>query len=732
MKGLRLKALISAGLLAAVVFASACTPAITDKATEGKCRIVLEESGYYTSAEYIKEVPKGSDAQFTLKFNNGYTFGSASYGDYGVQTSAPDLNGERTALLTLRNVRYPSYLSVEVEKIAESFSVEVKASSEFRCEKPLQIVSGGDSAVFILWFGAEYTFDGAYSDDGEIRYHVTGIDGDVNENNERRVVLTVENIAAATKITVKARKAGDGSIELQPVKDNAVIGYVLNGGEYINEENGGSYFTVNYPLSHYPRPNTSIGTDVIKRDGFTLTGWNTSADGSGEHIGLGSRASVAKNETLLLYAEWAEWSDKALFEFEFINSQNIYDLYMEKRDKPSRLNEFIESADKTQSLSAVITGYRGGAQTLVIPSEIEGCPVEVIAPLSIMSDETLKTIIFPVTTRYIMERSVLYCSSFTEIYIFDNLHYIDYNAFGTKSPVKTMHINAQLAPVYGMNESAQLSTKLEYLMASSEKKKTVIFGSCSTWYGINAKLFGEETGRLTFNMGVEGDTCALVQLDLIKQYMTEGDTLLYICDMGSPYLMLYDLSFDPRAFRLVEYNYDLLAQVDLTAYEKVIPSLNEYLVVKYNEISYGNGGTYEDCLDYISENGDMDKLRVGSTHDGRYVAVEPQVILENDAFEKTKAVFQAISDCGIDIYYGFGTISEDCLTNEEATALNDLFFSEFERVGIPANIIADFYSALLPSHLFYDYSYRLNTEGSWYYTRQFIQSFLYASSGTVY
>lgn len=728
MKQNKFSAIFPAFLLTALIFVSACAPADLNNDIDKKCRVVLAESACYGSAEYIKEVPRGSDAEFTLIFNNGYTFGGASYGDYGVQTSAPDSYGERTVRLTLRNVRYPSYVSVEAEKIAKTYSVYLKNSSEFRCENPIQIVSEGESAVFTLLFDGKYTFDGAYSDGGEIRYNATGIDSPADENNERRVVLTVENITAETAITVKAKKAG-GSIELQPVENNAVIGYVLNGGEYISEEVGGSYYTVNYPLLHYPRPNTSIGTDVIRRNGFTLTGWNTRADGSGGHIGLGSRASVAKNETLLLYAEWAEWTDKALFDYELINTQNIYDLYMEKRDKRQKLNELIESADGAQSLSAVITGYRGGAERLVIPEEIDGYPVEVIAPLSIMSDDKLKTIIFPVTARYVMERSVLNCPAFTEIYLFDNLHYLDYNAFGTQSPVKTMHINARLAPVYGRNESAQLANKLEYLMLYAEEKKTVLFGSCSTWYGVNAEKFGEETGRLTFNMGVEGDTCILVQLDLIKQFMGLGDTLVYVCDTGSPYLMLYNLSFDARAFRLVEFNYDLLATVDLTRYEQVTGSLGEYLVTKYNALDLGYGGTYDDYLEYVSEFGDMNKERAGSFHDGWYNAVAPQVVKENDAFEKTKAVFEGFVEMGVDIYYGFGTISEESISEELATALNDLFFSEFERVNMPATIIADLYSALLPSNLFYDYAYRLNTEGSLYYTRQFIKNFLRASSG---
>lgn len=716
-------------LLAVLLFFAACDGGMPrTNAKSGECRVVLSESGFYTCEEYIKTVSRGENVEYTLKMENGYKFAGASYGDYEADVLPPDADGRRTVVLSLHAVKYPVFVTVEVERTAVLYTVAVNDGARFRCEEASQTVEEGKSAQFTLWFEGDYTFDSAYSEYGEIRYHAAGVDGEVNENSERRVVLTVEDVRADAVINVREKRyAQSDEPVLVPVQDVASVYYSLNGGRYKNDGISGSYYTVNYPLTHYPRPNTSLGTDVICREGYTLTGWNTQRDGRGEHIGLGSRVSVSKNEAILLYAEWEKQADPELFGYALIRSDEISALYMEKGDKLQKLQSLVVGAETGEELSAVITEYRGGDQKLVVPAELDGYPVAAVALRACASCRELTTVVLPETMRYVMSRAFLNCNALREIYLFDSLHYIDYNAFGLECPIETMHINAKLPPIYGTNESAQLANKLEMLIEHRDEKKTVLFGSCASWYGINAEMFGRATDRLTFNMGVEGDTCALVQLDLIKQYMNEGDTLIYNCDMGSPYLMLYDLSFDPRAFRLFEFNYDLLSLVNLTDYEKVISSLNDYLIIKYNETSWGTTGTYEDCLDYITEFGDMGKERVGSTHDGTYKAASTQEILGNGAFEKIKTVFGTFADAGIDIYFSFGTICEDAISEESIGELNDLFYTEFESHNIPATIIASFYESILPSNQFYDYAYRLNSEGSRLYTQRFVNNFLAAA-----
>ncbi len=655
------KILLSVTLAAVVALFAGCSRQGVGTEKGGTCRVVLAESRHYSSAEYVKDIKRGGDVEFTVNLERGYLIKGADYVDCEIKNSTCDSEGRVTSSLILHNVKYPVYVSAE---LVEAHVLAVNQSEKFRCEERVKAVENGGSATFELFFKEDYTFKSADGDGGKLNYNVTGVDGDADENGERRVKFTVENVASSANITVFAKPA-DGS--LGPI--------------------------------------------------------DTFADGTGKHIGLGSRASVAKNQILSLYAEWEKWSMSSLFEYVLINSDDVRELYMEKKDKEGKLSQLVAVADRDKQLSAVITGCRGGLKKIVIPAEIDGFPVEVIASGAFADDKALQTVIFPVSTYYIMQRAFVNCHNLIEIYLYDSLNYVDYNAFGTYSNIKTMHINAKLPPVYGTNESAQLANKLEYLMLNEDEKKTVIFGSCSAWYGIHAKTFGKETGRLTFNMGVEGDTCVLFQLDLIKKHMRRGDSLIYVCDIGSPFLMLYDLSFDQRTYRLVEFNYDLLASVDLTRYDKVIPSLNDYLVTKRNALELGKGGTYEDYLDYMSEYGDMEKERVKIDYDLRYTAATALEMRQWEIFDKMKSAFGAFTETGIDIYCAFGTIDEAVITREHVEEVNELFYSEFAAKNVPATLVAELSCSVLPSKYFCDYPYRLNTEGSRYYTQLFIENF---------
>ena len=85
---------------------------------------------------------------------------------------------------------------------------------------------------------------------------------------------------------------------------NCTIRYEFNGGS----TSGTETFFVEEILTHHLRPNTWNGSG-LKKSGFTLYGWNTKADGSGERIGLGSRVTVKDCGEITLYAEWLKQID---------------------------------------------------------------------------------------------------------------------------------------------------------------------------------------------------------------------------------------------------------------------------------------------------------------------------------------------------------------------------------------------------------------------------------------
>ena len=177
------------------------------------------------------------------------------------------------------------------------------------------------------------------------------------------------------------------SICIQAEKGKYEILYDANGGQ--NTSGDSDRVSICYRGTHQ-RINTSIGTDLFFRKGYTLLGWNTRADGSGQAVGLGSR--IAWKAGLVLYAQWTPWTDEADF---------IY---------------------KKVSGFAVITGYSGKAQQICIPPSLGGLPVRTIRE-NAFADTDCKTVILSPGI-YEIEKWAFRNSHLEQLYLYDDLEKI--------------------------------------------------------------------------------------------------------------------------------------------------------------------------------------------------------------------------------------------------------------------------------------------------------------------
>ena len=171
--------------------------------------------------------------------------------------------------------------------INAAVSVTIESGEEYETEQNFFKVKRGEDLRVELRILEGFSFQSC--DYGDYSYTT---EGDVT-------VLTLRNIRYPAFVHIETAGLA-GSIR-----------YDLNGGKFLDgsEED---YYIEDYTLEHHLRANTELGTDRIYREGYSQIGWNTRADGSGEHIGLGSRATPG-DSTLVLYAEWAEWSEGEYF-----------------------------------------------------------------------------------------------------------------------------------------------------------------------------------------------------------------------------------------------------------------------------------------------------------------------------------------------------------------------------------------------------------------------------------
>ncbi len=685
------------------------------------CRVILSRSYFYTCADAVKNVQRGSDVSFAIVLADGYAVSDVSYGDSTLTLGKIDPeSGTTSAVLTLHKVLYPVFVELTAEHVGKAYTVSLAPSRFFRCEEPEQTVREGRAVQFTLWFASGYTFA---SCDYAGTMRADGADSDPNEAGERKVTLTLEDVRASSTVTVTECEA-DGGIVLIPSGGIAKIAYAFNGGSYLDPQKSGTYLTVNESLPHGYRPNASIGTDLIAREGYVQTGWNTSQRGDGTHVGLGSRVPVRLGEAVVLYAEWAKCADDGLFSFTLIERGDMQALYSEKKDKAARLQTLHEAA--RENLCAVITAYTGpDTERLVFPRTLNGYPVAAVMTGAVEDLPSLRTVVFPESFLYIAENSFAGCPSLAEMYLFDSLRNIDYNAFGRISPIRTLHINAAVLPVFGGEENAQLANKLELMIAENDPK-IVFFGSCSTWYGVNAAQFSSAVKVPAYNLGVIGGTCALYQIDLIRCFIREGDTLVYLVETGSEYQVLIDFEFDLRVYETVENNYDLIGMLDLSRYDKVLFSLNEFLITKYNQLSKGYGDTYANFhLYYMTERGDLNNFR-GNSFAGDtkgYTPVGADKLKAGKAFERFKTEFDAFSALGVGLYFGFGPLNESVIDAETANSLDRVYAEEFEAKGIPAKLLGKFSDWLYPQSCFYDTHYHLSSMGSEIFTKDLIKAY---------
>ncbi len=408
----------------------------------------------------------------------------------------------------------------------------------FEVENPAQVVKVGENLQYTIHMKEGYSVEGT-------DYGLIDSDYSISYGTTPDVIyLNLNEVKYSTVVTVNTSYC------------NYEIGYLSNGGKIVenavskykikdNEE--GRVVQIPTKLSHL-RVNTSIGTEIFERDGYTLIGWNTKSDGSGVSIGLGSR--VEPNEGLVLYAQWSKWTDSDKFQYE-ANGENV-----------------------------TITGYTGDEKILTIPELIDGKSVIFIAK-GAFAGCTADTVILPKTIQKI-DSNAFTGASLKTLYMFDNIRSVSDYSFEDCKQLSTLHLNAVEAPVYSGNYFDTFNDKYDRLVSLKDKKKIVLFSGSSTRFGYNSKKIDEAFGDYeVVNMGVFAYTNALPQLLLILNNMNEGDILLDSPEFDAAkrqFCTTKDL--DESFFCMMESNYDTVTELDLQMVQKVFSSLNTYLDIK--------------------------------------------------------------------------------------------------------------------------------------------------------
>ena len=500
---------------------------------------------------------------------------------------------------------------------------------------------------------------------------------------ENGIELTLRGVRYPSRVVVEMERQDEE--EAARRRNYRTILYDLNDGI-------SAPFEQTYSILLHPRPNTDQGAS-LRRDGYTLTGWNTAPDGSGESVGLGSRVTVPK-EGLRLFAQWERWTAPERFQWESTED------------------------------GAVITGYAGAEETLVIPADVDGVPVTSIASGAFRGCRAAK-VIFPSSLQTIAN-GAFSDAALREMTLFDNIETISDAAFQGCGELQTLHINAAEDP-YGCQyrRESVFADKADLLIAAAGQKKMVFYGGCNVWYN----LIGAEAAKRfpdyrVINMGLNGTVNSLLQMEIIAQLMEPGDIFFHAPEISSPEQLLLNTRMDAGDDMLwagLEYNYNLVAYADLRQLPGALDSWQHYLQLKKPGGSYADA--YRDASGnaYLDATGSIPLIRTqGMKRLTDSVTLNPDVF--SDGLINLSCQYRQLTEKGVRVYVSWACLDTDALTEEEAKMIpemNERFHRAVAAMDGPT-MISDLQNYLFESRDFYDTHYHLLTPQAYRNTDQWL------------
>lgn len=505
------------------------------------------------------------------------------------------------------------------------------------------------------------------------------------QNEDNTVDLILKNVKYSQRIKISVQETKSG------------VYYYLNGGEFISEGYSSDYYIQKYSLVNHVRANTEIGMDKIRREGYVLTGWNTKADGSGEHIGLGSRVTLKEGKYLDLYAEWAKCIEVSTVEYEEVEGG-------------VQLKKYL--GDKN-------------VDPFVLPYSIGGKPVTLVAS-GFAEGLRAKTLVIPSTMDKLEAKAFTDCA-FEEVYFFDTLRI--YNSLAIQGEtVRTWHINAVRKPCYqSSNANAQFADNIDRLILSQGKKKMIFFAGCSMSYGLNSKTVEETFGGeyVVCNTGVIGGTDAGFQFDILSQFVEEGDIFIHAPEVSSQFQFMAKREVDQRLFVMVEGNYDLLSLVDVSTLPKIFSAYEQFSKSR-NEMEEGS---YDDTTRLYNEYGDYIEKRVFTGVDKKFSIDGEEYSYDMDLAEEQslQALFQKyelFKEKGVSVLFSFSPVNYHGLTsymqeNRMWQVFEDKIKKGFEHTEY--RVISKASDYVFEGKYFYDEDYHLNDYGAKLRTQRLIR-----------
>ena len=494
---------------------------------------------------------------------------------------------------------------------------------------------------------------------------------DVKQIKDDYYCLVLKNVEKTQIIKIECRKK--------------IISIVYDYNHLLNKES----HKIDYPVNHIGI-NTEIETEGFKPYGYTLIGWNTNKDGSGDRISLGSR--VYSDDSITLYAMWEKWTEDKYFEYEDIGND------------------------------ITITGIKKDLDVVIIPEYIENKKVYSLSK-NCFEDSNIKEVILnPIIKK--VESGAFEDTNIKKLTIFDSLDYISDYCISDYNNLQKIYINAAVKPVYSKSYYATFADKVDFLMKVSNYKKIVLFSGSSTRFGYDCDYLSEiYSDYIPVNMGVFAYTNAMPQLRIINVFMKKGDILIHAPEFDAAQRQFCTTNaLDEAFFCMIEANYDLITYLDIAEYSQVFSSFTKY-------VQNRKGMDYADYINTpvnYDENGNESEVPVYNKY-GDYILYRPNAKTSDPIYglpvdyskeqfsyktfiQPLNNEYKRFADKGISVFFTYAprnkkAIDEKC-TDEVLMALNNYFID-----NLSVGVLGTVEESLFDGVYLYGTDNHLSTEG---------------------
>lgn len=252
---------------------------------------------------------------------------------------------------------------------------------------------------------------------------------------------------------------------------------------------------------------------------------------------------------------------------------------------------------------------------------------------------------------------------------------------------------------------------------SEQNKKIVVIGGSSVAFGVRSDIMEQQLGLPVINFGLYANLGTKYMLDVAKDAIKPGDTVIIAPEQNSQALSLY---FNGEAvWYSADGCYEILKKVPFSDGKLLFGSFFKFVSGKFGYYTSGKKPNPDGVYNAASFNayGDIVYDRQYNTMTDGYDAATPVSfetdIIDDEFIDYINDYKRDLGKIGASVYFGFSPMNAAATVSDDAAA--QAYYNHLTaKLDFP--IIGNPVSHALDSDWFYDSNFHLNSAGAVYYS----------------